>query len=52
MEDPFLHEFPDVAFSLIVIMLQTNFLFWEFFGLLPPLDKSSNVVEVYGTRML
>ena len=30
-EDPFLHEFLGAAFSLIVIMLQTSFLFWEFF---------------------
>ena len=35
-KDLFLHEFLNAAFSLIVIMLQTNFLLWEvLFGLLP-----------------
>ena len=29
-EDSLLHEFVGVAFSLIMMMLQTNFLFWEF----------------------
>ena len=38
-EDSLLHEFLGVALSLTVIMLQANFLLWEFFGLLPSLDK-------------
>ena len=41
-EDSLLHEFLGVAFSLIVMMLQTNFLFGSF-GLSPFLDK---VVEL------
>ena len=39
-KDSLLHEFLGAAFSLIVIMLQTNFFFGEFFGLSAPLDKS------------
>ena len=35
VEDSFIHKFLGVAFSLIVIMLQTNFLLWGvLFGLL------------------
>ena len=35
-KDSFLHKFLGVAFSLIVIMLQTNFLLWRvLFGLSP-----------------
>ena len=45
-----LHEFLGVAFSLITIMLQTNFLFWEFFGLLAPLDKSFKCCRAVGHK--
>ena len=40
-EDSLLQEFLGVALSLIMIMLQANFLLWKFlvFGLSPSLDK-------------
>ena len=39
IEDSLLHEFLGVALSLIVIMLQANFLLCKFLGLSPSLDK-------------